>query len=153
MKLLKILCGVSLIAMLFCLCDIIFLVFFFDEMELLMGDTIASDPAFWFEQLVNFINYAAVFCVFYGLWKAIQKGPFEKRAVLLLHLGGVMFVIASIILIAYDIYFTSVFKSETNFVSLLTTDFMLLVIGVGTLFTADVLKSGLLIQRENDLTI
>ncbi|WP_194851479.1 DUF2975 domain-containing protein [Nonlabens antarcticus] len=153
MKNLKILFGVSLIALLFCLGDIIFLVFFFEEMELLMGEKIASDPSFWFDRIVNLINYVGVFLVCFGLWKVIQKGPFEKRSSFLLQIGGILFLTASLTLIANDIYLISAFRNETSLVSLLTTDFMLLVIGIGTLFTADVLKSGVLIKQENDLTV
>jgi len=153
MKILKILFALSLVVSLFCIGDIIFLLFFFERMKELMGDTIITDPNFWLERVVNFINCIGVFFITFGLWGAVLRNPFDVQASMFIKIGGVLFLIASTILICSDLYFIIVLNDQTHYTSLITADVMLLTIGVATLFVADVLKSGILLKQENDLTI
>ena len=150
---LKALFVISLFVSLYCLGDIIFLLFFFETMEGLYRSSITGSTNFWLERIVNITNNIGVFSVTFGLWQAIQKTPFESKASLFLKMGGLLFLIASLLFITSDLYNILLLKDQSYLVPLISTDIMLLIIGVATLFIADVLESGILLKQENDLTI
>jgi|GEM_PF-2847125 len=153
MKILKILFAISILTSIYCIADLIFLAFFFEEMKTLLGNGFTSDDSFWFDRSIGFVNSIGVFSITLGLWNAIKTGPYEKKASTFIYIGGILFILSSLILICYDLISVIHLSNPYSFANLMTTDFMLLVLGIGTIFTADVLKKGIVLKQDNDLTI
>ena len=111
-----------------------------------------SDPKLWFVQFLMSVIFIGVCFISKGLHNTIQKGPFEKTSGLNLKIGGMLLLIIGVISFGNDLLSAKLPHDETN-MALLVLDIMLMIVGFGALFTADVLKSGIILQQENDLTI
>ncbi|WP_194851478.1 DUF2975 domain-containing protein [Nonlabens antarcticus] len=111
-----------------------------------------SDPKFWYVQLLMIALFIGVCFISKGLWNTIKKGPFEKSSSLNLRIGRILLLVVGVISLVNDMSSATIPHDE-NAMALIVVDVMLMIVGVGTLFTADVLKSGFIIKEENDLTV
>lgn len=108
-----------------------------------------SDPRFWTTQAMVYTILIGVAFISTGLWKTINVGPFEKVSRLGLKIGGYVLLIMSVVSFINDI----IPGNPEDVSTLLVIDTLLFVIGLRTLFISDVIRTGISIKLDNDLTI
>ncbi|WP_082041733.1 DUF2975 domain-containing protein [Lacinutrix sp. Hel_I_90] len=99
------------------------------------------------------ITFVALFFVQKALLITIKKGFFNKDSAAKFKVAGKLFLVSGILSMLWDFILLVYSKGEPYFITALSSDFLLLLIGFGLLIVADYINNGNTIQQENELTI
>jgi hypothetical protein len=119
----------------------------FKNLKEVMG---ADLVPFYTSMLLGSFFVLGLFLIQKSLYHIIKIGYFNERSALLLRKSGLVFIISSVLDSLRIAFNNSDFDQKSN--NIAVTIFILMV-GIGVLLLSDVVKKGILIKNENDLTI
>jgi hypothetical protein len=88
-----------------------------------------------------------------GLWSAIKEGLFKDKAASHLYRGAILWLIVSFYSLLTEIY--NIINNGFNFNNKVPfiISILMIIMGYSLLFFVDVLKKGIYLKKENDLTV
>lgn len=149
---LKILYGFSILLIAMFILHFMML-FLFPETIANENGAILYQPQYMFVEFMMLLIFIAICFCTVSFNSGIKKGLFEDKAALYLKIGALLLLAVGILSLINDLLLKDIYSSDMEIIYLVTIDALFLIIGFGTLFTADVLKSGVVLRAENDLTI
>lgn len=108
---------------------------------------------FIFQITLEIVIFIALIFLAFSLLKIIKTGYFQSEVYKFLKYAGLLLVIAATGDLIYSIEAMFNAESPELFMQRCTTDFLLLILGLSSLLVSDIIKNGLTIKSENDLTI
>lgn len=158
MKKLKLLYGFSVLLLLLVLFFFINEILFFESInKRLIADTdyttVFEKPSWWILNIVVIIILVSVWFVNRGLWSGIKNGLFENKAASYLNTGATLWLIVGYYTLIDEIIsiINHGLLDATKITFLISI--LMLIIGYSLLFFVDVLKKGIYLKQENNLTI
>ncbi|MFC4635156.1 hypothetical protein ACFO3O_14690 [Dokdonia ponticola] len=154
----KILLGIILIVVLFNFFKLFYYFFNLNSLdELLNSDTQAHFLIFVYA-LTIMIFFVAQIALSKGIWHIISQGYFNSKSIKSIRLSGILLLLFGIIMLIWRLY-TVFYYSEYsnvllpyNVVQAIENGYTI-ILGFGLITIASVLKNGLHIKSENELTI
>lgn len=119
----------------------------FDNLKEVMGADLVS---FYTSMLLGSFFVLGLFLIQKSLYHITKIGYFNERSALLLRKSGLVFIISSVLDALRIAFNNSDFDQKLNNIAVTIFIFM---VGIGVLLLSDMMKKGIIIKNENDLTI
>lgn len=119
----------------------------FENLKKVMGGDLVS---FYMSMLLGSFFVLGLFLIQKSLSHVIQIGYFNEKSAGLLQKSGLVFIISSVLDTLHIAFNNSAFDQKLN--NIAVTIFICMV-GIGVLLLSDIMKKGIIIKNENDLTI
>jgi len=120
-------------------------------------DSISEGVVFVVYILIFLTFIFAHFLIAKGLWLFTKKGFFNSKSVRSLKIGGVLLFSYGLIVLGFKVYYLFLYHNildhgEIQLFQIIENSYTI-ILGFGLIVLTDILKNGLNLKKENDLTI